>query len=110
MTLTAPRRVKPTNTTPDLAEHVRARLRATRHQATVVNDPGLRPGRCRACDTNRAHPASLVVAVKLSTEWTEPITRLDGWSTPCCWYGLTAYLDEVEQVECFEGVTVEVPA
>ena len=65
---------------------------------------------CRACDTNECHPAHVIVNIVFDTvEYTEPIYRLDGYSTPCCWAGLAPYLDEVEHQECFAGVTIEVP-
>ena len=65
---------------------------------------------CRACDTYDRHHADVLVCVVFSTtEFTEPVYRLDGRSTPCCWAGLAVYLEEVEHEECFNGVTIEVP-
>lgn len=65
---------------------------------------------CRACDTSSRHAANVIVSVVFdTTEYTEPIYRLDGWSTPSCWAGLAPFLDEAEHMECFLGVTIEVP-
>lgn len=98
---------------PDVADKIQ-RMRRAGHAATIEAAPDLdtltfRVSSCRACDTNVKHYADVIVNVVLANVWTFPAEALEGWSTPCCWSGLAAYLEEIEHAERFEAVIVEVP-
>jgi hypothetical protein len=95
-----------------LAGLVYDRLKGCRITGTVVECHGMKVGMCRACESNDRHPACVVVITKLNDEWTDPITRLDGYSTPCCWKSISNHMREQERehIESFEGFTIEVPA
>lgn len=96
---------------PDVADKVQ-RMRRAGHSVTVepaVDMPMLRLMDCRSCDTNIKHWADVIVNVVYASIWTDPIERLEGQATPCCWLGLADCLDEVEHTERFESVVIEVP-